>query len=262
MAAMISPEAERRIVRILLGMESSGPELPDIEPAVRLARLLEAEISGVFVQDDDLLRSAALPFAVEIPLAGGAPRALDMARLERALRMLAQRTEAELERAAESARIRWSFRVVRGRRMPTMLGEAGEGDLVVLARTPHSPAELRQAAGAHTVAVLFDGSEAARHAVALAARLVGHDGRDLLLLDVGLREAEGDARAAQHWLRSRGVRVALHPLAAVAAERVLNALRGNVPLLLILPAGNPEVMAPGFIDRLHRQLPAPLALVR
>jgi hypothetical protein len=259
---MISPEAERRIVRILLGMESAGPELPDIEPAVRLARLLEAELTGLFIEDDDLLRSAALPFAAEIPLAGGAPRALDVVKLERALRMLAQRTEAELERAAERARVRWTFRVVRGRRLPTMLAEAGVDDLVVLARTPHSPAELRQAAAAHTIAVLFDGSEAARHAVALAARLVGDDGRDLLLLDVGGRTTADDARAAQRWLKSRGIRVALHALAALDAERVLNALRGNVPLLLILPAANDQVMAPGFIDRLHRHLPAPLALVR
>lgn len=256
---MISSEAERRIARILLGLEAAGPELPDIEPVVRLARLLSAELSGVFVEDDDLLRSAALPFAAEIPLGGGDPRALDVAGLERALRMTARRVEEELERAAERARVRWTFRVVRGRRLPAVMAEAGVDDLLVLARTPHNPAEQRQAAVAHTIAVLFDGSEAARHAVALAARLVGDDGRDLLLLDVA---PPGDSEAAREWLEARQIRVARHPLAELTAQRVLSALRASVPLLLLLPASNERVLSPGFVDRLRRHLPAPLALLR
>ena len=259
---MISPEAERRIARILLGLEAAGPGLPDIESIVRLARLLEADLAAVFVVDDDLLRSAGLPFASEMPLDGGESRALDVSALERALRSLARRVEAELGRVAEQGQVRWTFRVVRGRRLPAMLAEAGVEDLLILPRIPHGLAEQRRVEGAHTIAVLFDGSEAARHAVALASRLVGNDGRDLLLLDVGPREEGADARAAQQWLRSRGLRVALHPLAELNVDRVLSALRDNVPLLLLLPAGNSQVMAPGFLERLRRHLPASLALLR
>ncbi|HDP88735.1 MAG TPA: hypothetical protein ENN42_02085 [Thioalkalivibrio sp.] len=259
---MISPEAERRIARILLGLDTAGTGLQDIESILLLARVLEAELTALFIEDDDLLRSAALPFTTEIPLSGGDARALDVARLERSLRHLARRMEAELAQAAERAQVRWAFRILRGRRLPTLLAEAGVEDLLVLARTPHSTAEARQAAQAHTVAVVFDGSDSARHAVALAARLVGQDGHDLLLLDVAPAGKGLDVRAARQWLLERGIPATRRTLSELTAGRLLEALRGNVPLLLILPADHPAITTPGFIDRLRRHLPSPLALLR
>lgn len=258
---MLSPEAGRRIARILLGLDpaSAGPQ--DIEPALRIARALQAELTALFIEDDDLFRIAALPFSTEIPFGGGDARALDVARLERSLRHVARRVEAELARAAEQAQVPWAFRVLRGRRLPTLLAEAGVEDLLVLARTPHSVDEARQAARAHTVAVVFDGSEAARHAVTLAARLVGQDGRDLLLLDTGPRE-DTTARAVRQQLIEQGIPATLRRLPDLTAGRLIEALRGNVPLLLILPADHPAIATPGFIDRLRRHLPSPLALLR
>jgi single-stranded-DNA-specific exonuclease len=68
--------------RIVIALESGIPE-PELEAAVALARGLDAELLGLFVEDLDLLRFAALPFAHEIGLASAVRRRLDPAALER-----------------------------------------------------------------------------------------------------------------------------------------------------------------------------------
>ena len=49
--------------RILAGFGSVADEEPTIDTALMLARALEADIAGYFVEDTDLLNLAALPFA-------------------------------------------------------------------------------------------------------------------------------------------------------------------------------------------------------
>jgi hypothetical protein len=78
----------------------------------RLAKEMQAELVGLFIEDIDLLRLAALPFAAEIGIASAQRRVLDPAALERALRAQAARLRQALAAALEPD-IAWSFRVAR-----------------------------------------------------------------------------------------------------------------------------------------------------
>jgi len=79
----------------------------------RLARDMQAELVGLFLQDETLLRFAALPFAAEVGFASAATRALDSATLERALRSQAAALERALAAVLDPAALAWSFRVAR-----------------------------------------------------------------------------------------------------------------------------------------------------
>lgn len=111
----------RRIVIAL----ASGTSDPELEAAVALARSLDAELLGLFVEDLDLLRFAALPFAHEIGTASATRRRLDSASLERELRAHAAEAARRLAGAAARERVPSAFRVARGLLLDVLLAEAG-----------------------------------------------------------------------------------------------------------------------------------------
>jgi hypothetical protein len=99
--------------RLVVALEAGIPD-PELEAAVALARSLDAELLGLFVEDLDLLRFAALPFAHEIGTASAARRRLDPAALERDLRAHALEAERRLSGVASRVQVPSAFRVARG----------------------------------------------------------------------------------------------------------------------------------------------------
>jgi len=99
--------------RLVVALQGGIPQ-PELEAAGGLARSLDAELVGLFVEDLDLLRFAALPFAREIGFASAARRRLDPASLERDLRAHAAEAERRLAQVAARAQVPSAFRVARG----------------------------------------------------------------------------------------------------------------------------------------------------
>lgn len=112
------------------------------EAAARLARELEAEFLGLFVEDADLLRLASLPFAREVGLASASLLAMDVAALERQLRLQAQMLEAALS-AIFGPGAGWAFRVERASPASAVAAALAEGHAPALLIPPG--ADLRAA---------------------------------------------------------------------------------------------------------------------
>ncbi|BDG02205.1 universal stress protein [Anaeromyxobacter oryzae] len=183
--------------RIVVALDASPASLDALAAAARLAARLGAPLAGVFVEDEELLRLAELPFAALVRAASGALQPLDLAAMEAALRALAAEARAAVDGAAARSGIGASFRIVRGRVTAEVLAAAGEGDLLVLGAAGHARgprasvgATARAAAASargpvlllargarlgERAAVVDDGSPAAARAVAVARRLAGED---------------------------------------------------------------------------------------
>lgn len=123
----------------------------------RLAKEMQAELLGLFIEEVDLLRLAAFPFAAEIGVASAARLALDPAALERALRSNAASLRQSLAAALEPD-VAWSFRVARASPAEAVAAAIAEGgapslvipprgnpraEPIVLRRSDLSPARLR-----------------------------------------------------------------------------------------------------------------------
>jgi nucleotide-binding universal stress UspA family protein len=213
--------------RIVVALDASDDSQAALEAASELAAVLRAELLGLFVEDINLLRLAELPGASEIVYASGSARALDLPRLERALRMQAAELERALASAAEMTNVRWTFRVARGQVATEVLATAKEADMLVLGRIGRSPrrharlgSTAHAAAGAgrtvvllesgvslgRRVVVLFDGSEGAFRSLATAARLAGENEQDLIVA-IYDEDTEGGNRLrtqSRDWLREQG----------------------------------------------------------
>jgi hypothetical protein len=101
------------IERIVVALDAVSENRTAIATAARLAARWKAHLHGVFVEDDDLIRLAHLPFARQVTLGFGV-ETLNLEQAERQLRAYAQRAQQELAAAAKRHGVAYSFEIVRG----------------------------------------------------------------------------------------------------------------------------------------------------
>jgi nucleotide-binding universal stress UspA family protein len=124
--------------RILVALDASPESLAALDHAASLAVRLQAELEGLFVEDEDLINLARQPFAREVCSVTSTVKSLDTAKLEQDLRNQAGMARNALRQKAEALRLRWSFRVVRGRIEGAIESAAGSADLVAIGRRRQS----------------------------------------------------------------------------------------------------------------------------
>jgi nucleotide-binding universal stress UspA family protein len=186
----VEGEREIPIRRVLVALDASPSSLIALNAAADLAVALGIELSGLFVEDVNLLRIADLPFARALGTFSGRPQPLERRRLERELRMEASRARNALAAVAERELLRWSFQVARGMVTPEILAAVSDASLIVLGRAGWSGSYLgstaravavsapsstlivgREAGPSSTIIVRYDGSPVSEWALALAASL-------------------------------------------------------------------------------------------
>ncbi|MHA1566975.1 MAG: hypothetical protein ACTSX7_16815, partial [Alphaproteobacteria bacterium] len=133
------------IVRRILIALDSGTNVPaGVDVAVDLASRLHAEILGLYVEDDDLFRIAALPFTTQINLTTGGRQPLETADLEQQMARLSDAARRRMAQAAARGRVPWSFRTVRGRIAHEVASAAKTVDLVIVEGGCHNaPAQAQ-----------------------------------------------------------------------------------------------------------------------
>jgi len=185
------PIEVEKIRRIVMALDTASAVLPAIEAAAGLALGLNAELAGLFVEDERLLRFAGLPFAREFGFASARSRPLAPAAVEHALRAQAEQLRRLLAETAERLSLAWTLEVVRGEVPRSVLERAGASDLLVLGRSEYTwPGASRRrdraqrfpALAAHPVAVVFDGSATALRALSIGRTLAEVTGSRLTVL--------------------------------------------------------------------------------
>ena len=120
----MAPGAQEVRIRRIIACFAPGRAVAP-EAIARLAKQTQAELLGLFIEDAELLRFAALPFAAEVGIASAARRALDVAAVERLLRRQAASVREAL--AASLGAHDWSFRVARASPADAVAAALAEG---------------------------------------------------------------------------------------------------------------------------------------
>jgi hypothetical protein len=210
------PTEAAKVRRIVMALDTASSALPAIEAAAGLALGLHAELAGLFIEDERLLRFAGLPFALEFGFASARARPVAPASIEHALRAQAAQLRRLLAATAERLSLAWTLEVVRGEVPRSVLERAGASDLLVLGRSEYSwpgasrridPAQRFPALAAHPVAVVFDGSDTALRALHIGGTLAGvTDSELIVLIPVTGAQTFNDLRqqAAEHLIERPG----------------------------------------------------------
>ncbi|PXX90498.1 universal stress protein [Halomonas heilongjiangensis] len=136
-APRTSPEAAVELpaaARVLALLDASRQSLAALAAAVELAAGRKAELVALFVEDLDLLHSAAFPFSCEVGAQSGLARPLSPEGLEASLARRVRRASQALADAVAGREVRHRFQVSRGRVASEALALAGPGDVLVLGK--------------------------------------------------------------------------------------------------------------------------------
>ncbi len=118
--------------RLLLDLCHIVPNPEVIATVAELARLLERDLLGIYVEDEAVQRLAALPFARELRLPSRAWSALDPAQLDAEFRSAAGSLQAMLRQHASRFDVRSEFHAVRADPARYVAGMSDASDVVVL----------------------------------------------------------------------------------------------------------------------------------
>lgn len=209
-------------VRIVVTCDTSPLGTAAIDAAAALARRMDAQLAGLFVEDINLLRMASLPFAREYALASAMVRRMEAGELERVLRLQADALRTALSRAAQALAVPWSFQVVRGALLDSVLEAMHGADLAVFghtgqfavatAATVAAGAEPRAGAiaAAQPILTLYDDTPAADRALAAAQALAQGHRTGLVVLVIAHDSATAQALRERAAIQLQGGRANAH----------------------------------------------------
>jgi nucleotide-binding universal stress UspA family protein len=259
---MSEQDTAHLIRRILVALDASPHSLAALDAAVALARRLEAELLGLFVEDAQLLEMAESPYAREILYPSARESPLSRAGMEQKLRVQSEQARAALASAAGRAQIPYSFRCLRGQVASELLSVAAEGDLLAVGKIGWSlGARLRLGSTARELAtgpipvlllsekgfpaqphffVCYDNSSESRRALLSSARMAQANSRKLtVILQPDVPEAEQASKEnINRLLRDSGVEVRYLRIDSSNATALLEALRSVNDAVLVI--GGPE----------------------
>jgi nucleotide-binding universal stress UspA family protein len=270
------------IQRVLVAIDASPHSLAALEAAVDLAARFQAELAGLFVEDENLLRLAELPFVHEIGLFSAIRRRIEGEEMRRQIRVQTRRVRRVFTLTTERAHVRRSFRVVRGTVLSEVLSAASEADVLVLGKAGWSL--LRRGQLGSTVrgilperfglmlilkegtclgvplAVVYDGSPAAERALVAADTLRQESDDKKALIVLLLAESADKARILQSEaasrLGARGTVARFRTLTSANVFWVADVLQAEACGMLVMPARSSALQHSVLVALLeHAELP-------
>ncbi len=206
---------------------------------MRLALNTSAELQGLFVEDEDLVRLASLPFACEVDFASAASRELQSVNMERALRAAAEQAQHIFANALQELNLQWTFRIVRGTVTQASLAAAADVDLLVIGQQGRSPRIIaydylsKRSRNSKRVVAVFDGSPSAFRTLELANSLAVPNSSDLSVL-VLAKNGDDVARQCVSWLQQNVVRAEVDQVLNPSEDAIIDSIRKWPPRMLLI----------------------------
>lgn len=245
--------------RVLLAVRGAARSDAPIDLALQLAVALEAELAGVFIEDSDLLRVAALPFTREVGRVTGALRPLDPGEVEASLRRQAEQVRHALADLTRSSQVKWSFRVARGKLPEAMLSSARRADIVVAGECR---LQVRRGRGEsmQTVTVVFEPGQSGVRTLTTALNLARGRVERLAILVPDAADLEGLRRQAAQAVQAAPELLRIATLPSREAAGLVRSVRQQSARALVLA---PDSLHDGErqVRVLLEELPCPLVLV-
>jgi hypothetical protein len=189
-----------------------------------MAAQLDAELVGLFVEDENLLRLAALPCSSEVGFASARVRNLNPGTVERSFHQLAAEARRVLISAAERTGVKWSFDVTRGSVVRESLRAVKQDGgkvraTAAMASDPAGSVVLLQAKECSAVKgkalIVLDGGHRSLRALPTALELAEQSctkGQTLLVVTDSVLEARAQIRRARRLVESEGGRARVHAM--------------------------------------------------
>lgn len=259
-------DEERNIVlqRILVAVDTSAHSRAALNAAATLARLMEADIRGLFVHEEHWSRLSRLPSITTINALTGESSTLEEESLEQHISLLKRRLNRELQRLSRQHDIEHSWDAVRGKVVEEILDAARDADLITIGRRAQS-FPLRKHLGStarsvirkadkpvlvlkdtlnlnRTITVVYDASDAGRRGLRMGLALAERNESRLSVLVLrnrGHEEEEMRDRKLEAAVEQADIPVRISRLNGNEWTRFIRAVNEEYPGLLVIPKEQP-----------------------
>ncbi|MGI9408287.1 MAG: hypothetical protein ACR2O4_18060 [Hyphomicrobiaceae bacterium] len=128
-------DSGRTYSRVVLQSRTAAPNRLALESAIHLARALRSHIQNIFIEDQNLLTLADLPFAAEISTTGRRVPIADFAAMEKKMRLASAAVRQRLDRLARRNAVVCEYMTVRGEVSQALTPYCSEHCFIVMAET-------------------------------------------------------------------------------------------------------------------------------
>lgn len=261
--------AKRYLLKhIAVALSGSAADLGQLETAAQLAEQNRAEVTGLFIEDTDLLHAANNPLAIELCRTTNTVRRVQYSAVQQQMLERASAAEKSLALSARNRGVKWTFSKVRQQEYSAIVETAHRVDVTMLAGGSiaaryESEQQARQAASRTdrgAVVVVFDRSAAAQRGLELGIRLARLRGTLLSILVVG-RTQPGIDKLEQIVLGLDSYHeFSMHALYKPEFREIIAVTRGERPGAFVVPIGALEV-SPERIEFIQASLRCPVFIV-
>ena len=264
----MTDSGEHLHIRITVMLGSTDADRAALEMLDLLTAETPAEILGLFMEDIELLSLADLPVVREYCCLTHVERQLNAADLQRQLRIQARSAEQALAAIAGRIGFSWSFQTVRGSLASLLQNAAEDMDLILLAaarRTLPLPGHFALTSppspSRQPVTVIFDGSEVAQRALAVAIRIARAGVQSLTVFLVAASADDFTSLREQTTALAGPVALRFHELVDPDIGQILAAVRSERAGTLVLGMNKP-LISPESVELLRKRLSCPAVLVK
>lgn len=259
----MNTETEKIISRILVSLDFDNASFSFIESLIKLAKQLDADLCGLFIEDSELQQIANLPFSREITFPMAHIRELNRDQISRHLKQHADTLREMIKNLSQLSNVACSFKTAKGPRIESILSEAYDFQVIVLLPEKHSSLTTKQAARLEEVinptALFFDGSIQAQKSAYIVKALA--DKGELHRLKVLTVNNEHEYQAKQQFDYDHVGIEYLH-IDSYEIENIISLLAPAKTGLVILPLEDKLITQSMVIKKILDVLKCPLLLVR
>lgn len=259
----MNSETEKTINRILISLDFDSTGSSFIEPLVKLASQLNADLCGLFIEDSALQQVANLPFSHEITFPLAHTRDLNSDQIARHLKQHAETLREMMENLSRLSNVACSFKTAKGPRIESVLSESYGFQVVVLLPEKYSSLTAKQPARLEEIInptiLLYDGSEQAQKSAYIVKALA--DKGELHRLKILTLDYDSEVLAKQLFT-FENVDVDYQHINVYDISSIISLLEIQKTGLLILPAEDKLIGQSKQIRKILDVLKCPLLLVR
>jgi hypothetical protein len=125
----------KKTTHVLLTLDCGAIDADILRAVSALAGEHNLEVTGLYVENEDLYNAAQLPGLSEVSLTSGEVTTLNPKRILEQVANQARQARVQFESSASKMNLKHSFRVIRGRAADTLLEAAMSSDIVVINRS-------------------------------------------------------------------------------------------------------------------------------
>ena len=252
-------KTEDNAAKILLALDIASQNFLARNIAFSLANRLQAELIGLFVEDEELLASAQYPFSSEITASSASERKLGYSDMERSLRAWSTHTQQQLLQQAQQAQIKCSFRTFRGRKTEIFLEQNETPGLLVFSGLRTSIYVRRRVS--HTAYLLVDDNSDLDHSLRVIKQLISEGITDIALIDSGSQQSKEKLTRAVEYLSNLGARSYVKQLPTNIPQQLAQTVKELPAAVVLVPASHQICRQLTAFKELQGYLSCPVVVV-